>query len=83
MQMIKSPQINWDGRLFGCCMTYSTDWGKNVFKEGLIESVNSDYYRHAIYKLLGDETDYNEENQCNTRCDTYDSFIKKGDHVEL
>ncbi len=83
MQMIKSPQINWDGRLFGCCMTYDTDWGKNVFKEGLIESVNSDYYRHAIYKLLGDETDYNEENQCNTRCNTYDSFIKKGDHVEL
>lgn len=81
--MFMCPQINWDGRLLGCCMTYKTDWHKNVFEDGLIESLNSDYYRHAIYKLLGDQTDYHEENQCTNNCWTYRDFIAKGKYVKL
>lgn len=82
--MMEWPQINWDGRLLGCCITYKTDWKKNVFKDGLIESLNSNYYRHAIYTLLGDKTDYKEENQCNKHCYTYEYFVAgKNSHIDL
>lgn len=81
--MLKSPQINWDGRLLGCCMTYKTDWKKNIFTDGLIESLNSEYYRHAVYKLLGDKTDYKEVNQCTDHCYTYRDFIAKGEYLDL
>ena len=81
--MLRSPQINWDGRLLGCCMTYKTDWKKNIFTDGLIESLNSEYYRHAIYKLLGDKTDYGETNQCTDNCYTYRDFISKGEYLDL
>ena len=83
LQMIRNPQVNWDGSLLGCCMTFRLDWKKNVFEDGLIESLNSDYYKHAIYKLLGDKTEYNEENQCTTNCNTYTDFISKGDCIKF
>ena len=46
------PQINWDGRLLGCCQTYRSDWGMNVFDMGLTEALNSDVYRGTLLALL-------------------------------
>lgn len=83
LHMIHTPQINWDGRLLGCCMTFRTDWKKNILTDGLIESLNSDYYKHAIYKILGDKTDYKEVNQCTTNCNTYTNFILKGECIKF
>jgi len=46
------PQINWDGRLLGCCQVYCSDWGVNVFDVGLTEALNSDVYRKTLLALL-------------------------------
>ncbi|MCR5261802.1 MAG: radical SAM protein [Candidatus Gastranaerophilales bacterium] len=34
------PQINWDGKVLGCCANYKSDFGGNVFKEGLMQALN-------------------------------------------
>ena len=46
------PQINWDGRLLGCCQVYRSDFGLNVFEEGLVPVMNSDKYRSTLIALL-------------------------------
>ena len=51
-QILYSPQINWDGRLLGCCTVYRTDWGVNVFREGFLSCVNRDDYRKAAASLV-------------------------------
>ncbi len=50
---IFSPQINYDGRLLGCCMLWHEDFGMNVFEEGLEETLNSPKYIQMICLLLG------------------------------
>lgn len=35
------PQINWDGRILGCCMNLDGDFGRNAFKDGLLNALNS------------------------------------------
>lgn len=35
------PQINWDGRLLGCCCSTHSDLNTNVFKIGLKNALNS------------------------------------------
>lgn len=82
LDMINSPQINWDGRLLGCCKAILMDFKENIFDVGLINALNSDYYKHAIYNILGDKTVY-EENQCNRECDTYYTIKDLGKYVDL
>lgn len=52
-EILFSPQINYDGRLLGCCMPWNEDFGVNVFKEGLVNALNSAKYLKMIYALLG------------------------------
>ncbi len=80
-QMIFEPQINWDGRLLGCCTTFQADWKLNVFKYGLVNCLNSDFYRQGIYNLLGDFKD-DQNNPCNW-CYTYRYGISKGKHINI
>ena len=47
-----SPQINWDGRLLGCCVNLWKDFG-NVFDRGLARCVEDPGYRHLKRALLG------------------------------
>ena len=51
-QLWKSPQINWDGKLLGCCVNIWSDFG-NVFENGLEKSLKSEKYRYAKEMLLG------------------------------
>ena len=51
--MLFQPQINYDGRLLGCCGVYQYDWSINVFETGLYPAVNSRAYKDAICMLLG------------------------------
>lgn len=51
-QMLYAPQINWDGKLLGCCGNYLSDWGCNVFENGLLNSLNETNYRTAIAGFL-------------------------------
>jgi len=52
-QLWYSPQINWDGRLLGCCYVYNDDFGVNVFETGLKKALNSENYKYAKKMLKG------------------------------
>jgi len=53
-QMWESPQINWDGKLLGCCVNKWGDYG-NVFEQGLKSCLQNPKYIHAKRALLGRE----------------------------
>jgi len=46
------PQINWDGKLLGCCVNYWGDYG-NVFHLGLEKAFNDEKIAYAREMLLG------------------------------
>lgn len=52
-QLWTSPQINWDGKLLGCCENYWGDFGGNAFEDGLRESLEHEKLRDAREMLLG------------------------------
>lgn len=52
-QLWHEPQINWDGKVLGCCRNYWGDFGANAFSDGLLASVNSERMRYAREMLLG------------------------------
>ena len=80
-QMIFSPQINWDGRLLGCCVVFKSDWKVNVFSNGLEAVLNSPNYRRMIYTLLGDNTS-DEVTPCSD-CYTYEQCILNGERINI
>jgi len=51
-QLWDSPQINWDGKLLGCCVNRRKDFG-NVFEEGLESCLKSEKYIYAKKMLQG------------------------------
>lgn len=51
-QMWDSPQINWDGKLLGCCVNKFGDFG-NVFTEGLVPTLRGWKYTYAKQMLTG------------------------------
>lgn len=52
-QLWDQPQINWDGRVLGCCRNFWCDFGSNAFREGLLKAVNSENMRYARDMLMG------------------------------
>ncbi len=36
----EEPQINWDGKILGCCSLYNDDFGGNAFKDGFLNAMN-------------------------------------------
>ena len=44
-QMYIRPQINWDGRLLGCCTNRYAPFDINVFETGLLEAIFSPQYK--------------------------------------
>jgi MoaA/NifB/PqqE/SkfB family radical SAM enzyme len=47
-----APQINFDGRVIGCCINYWDDYG-NAFRDGLLKILNSERMRYTRRMLLG------------------------------
>ena len=52
-QLWDAPQINWDGKVLGCCRNYWGDFGSNAFTGGLLQSINSERLRYARRMLQG------------------------------
>jgi hypothetical protein len=52
-QLWLSPQINWDGKILGCCHNTWQDFGGNAFEDGLEASLNSDKLVYARKMLTG------------------------------
>ncbi len=64
-QMLLSPQINWDGRLLGCCRVFKEDWGVNVFETHSLEkALQSEPYRSELLRHLGQKTEATADNPC-------------------
>ena len=52
-QLWHTPQINWDGRLLGCCRNFWGDFGANVFEVGLSAALASEKLAYARQMLSG------------------------------
>ncbi len=52
-QLWEQPQINWDGKVLGCCRNFWGDFGGNVFTDGLLESLNNEKINYAKDMLMG------------------------------
>ena len=57
IQMFLSPQINWDGRLLGCCSIYREDYSVNVFEVGLKNAFSSYRFVNAKRYLFNQSVD--------------------------
>lgn len=73
LQLWTSPQINWDGKLLGCCVNHFGDFG-NVFKEGLDKLLESEKYLYAKKMLLGEEPE-RKDIPC-SQCKRYPKILK-------
>jgi MoaA/NifB/PqqE/SkfB family radical SAM enzyme len=51
-QLWFKPQVNWDGKLLGCCVNGWADFG-NVFEDGFAELLKGEKYSYAKQMLLG------------------------------
>lgn len=52
-QLWEQPQINWDGRVLGCCVNRWSDFG-NAFEATLDSALDSDKMRYAKQMLMGE-----------------------------
>lgn len=71
------PQINWDGRLLGCCCSTHRAIGLNVFKKDLKNCLNSKEMRFMRNVLTG-KTESEDTIACH-RCFRYHN-MKKNNH---
>jgi MoaA/NifB/PqqE/SkfB family radical SAM enzyme len=78
-QLTDSPQINWDGRLLGCCIHIDKDFGVNVFGAGLRKAVVSKNYQYAVKMLKGKvgKPKKTKNIPC-ASCPVYESMLKTG-----
>lgn len=81
LQMWELPQVNWDGRMLGCCRNYWGEFGGNALKDGLHAAVNSEGMRYARSMLMG-QVPERAEVPCTT-CDIYLSRKRRGDWVKF
>lgn len=49
------PQINWDGKVLGCCRNFWGDFGGNALEEGLLAALRHEKLAYAKAMLRGQE----------------------------
>jgi len=80
-QLWNAPQINWDGKVLGCCRNFWGDFGGNVFKEGLTRSLNNEKISYARQMLLG-KKEARPDIPCTT-CDLYESMKARNKWITM
>lgn len=87
VKMWTQPQINWDGRLLGCCTLFREDFGVNVFDIGLEKALKSAKFYYAKQMLMN-KAPAKEGIPCST-CGYYknmtatDSFVEEDEILEF
>ncbi len=76
LQLWRQPALNWDGRLFGCCVNYWQDFGVNAFDVGLDAAVNHPTIEHTRRMLMG-QAEPQPDTPC-LRCDHYRELQESG-----
>lgn len=79
-QLWDRPQVNWDGKLLGCCHNHWGDFGGNVFADGLIETVNGEKMVYARGMVTGRKPP-RDDIPCTT-CDIYRQMRRSAHWVE-
>ncbi len=72
-QLWFSPQINYDGKLLGCCINHWGNFG-NVFEEGLEQCLNGTKMKDTRNMLLGKTAEVGDSPCIN--CDVYQDMKK-------
>ncbi|MEK6406572.1 MAG: SPASM domain-containing protein [Acidobacteriota bacterium] len=80
-QMWDAPQINWDGKVLGCCRNHWGEFGGNALTDGLLQSINSERMRYARQMLLG-KAPARPDVPCTT-CDVYIDRRRTGNWVPI
>jgi Radical SAM superfamily len=68
-QLWDQPQVNWDGKLLGCCRNFWGDFGGNAFRDGLAACLGNEKIAHARRVLRG-QTSARDDIPCTT-CEIY------------
>jgi len=76
LQLWDAPQINWDGKVLGCCRNFWGDFGGNAFSDGLEESLNNSKIAYARDMLKG-YVPPRDDIPCTT-CDLYEDMRLRG-----
>jgi MoaA/NifB/PqqE/SkfB family radical SAM enzyme len=79
-QLWDLPQINWDGKLLGCCRNIWGDFGGNVFTDGLVESLNNEKISYARDMLRGKKP-ARDDIPCTT-CKLYHAMRDRSQWIE-
>jgi MoaA/NifB/PqqE/SkfB family radical SAM enzyme len=78
-QLWDNPQINWDGKVLGCCRNFWGDFGGNAFADGLVVSLNHEKMSYAKEMLLGTKP-ARADIPCTT-CEVYLVMQKRGQRL--
>jgi MoaA/NifB/PqqE/SkfB family radical SAM enzyme len=79
-QLWDRPQINWDGKVLGCCRNFWGDFGGNAFRDGLEAAVNHEKMQHARAMLQG-KAPPRDDIPCTT-CELYLEMREDGRWIE-
>ena len=78
-EMWTSPQVNFDGRVAGCCVNHWDDYG-NAFTDGLLKILNNERMRYARLMLLG-KAQERADIACTT-CKFYKAMKEDGSWIQ-
>lgn len=79
-QLWDRPQVNFDGKMLGCCRNFWGDFGSNAFTEGLTASVNGEKMTYARRMLRGAAA-ARADIPCTT-CEIYLGMQRRGKWLE-
>jgi hypothetical protein len=78
-EMWTAPQVNFDGKVVGCCVNYWDDFG-NAFTDGLLKVLNNERMRYARLMLLGKAPE-RADIACTT-CKFYQAMKEDGSWIQ-
>ena len=79
LDLWRSPTINWDGKLLGCCRNLWVSYADNVFEGPLEDFVNSEPLRYAREMLLGQQPPRSDI-AC-SQCSVYARMQESGNYI--
>ncbi|MBF2097390.1 MAG: SPASM domain-containing protein [Gloeomargaritaceae cyanobacterium C42_A2020_066] len=74
-QLWDKPQINWDGKVLGCCRNFWGEFGGNAFRDGLAMAINSERMTYAR-QMLGGQQPPRDDIPCTT-CSIYQTCRRR------
>lgn len=75
-----NPQINYDGRVLGCCYLFKDDFGGNVFKDGYLQAMNNPKLLYAK-AMLTNNAKPAKDIPC-TYCWVYKDLVKNNNFMK-